>query len=172
MVRGSSGDSRVEHSSCDTPTQVASPGPVDGNVVQVKYVPPYVADIQGHPLQSDIDLALKNSLIDTYADGTFRPNDGHAGRLARTLVLDTPLRQSLGASAKFGDVSGDLLRVAEAVTSKGSTLRDYDFVPTGMMSSAARRSTPRHPSIGSISPSPWSRHWVTTPRLAGWRTRP
>jgi serine protease AprX len=49
-------------------------------------------------------------------------------------VLDTPLRQSLGASAKFADVSGDLLRIAEAVTSKGSTLRDYDFVPAGMMS--------------------------------------
>jgi len=50
------------------------------------------------------------------------------------LVLNTSLRQSLSSSPKFTDVSGDLLRIAEAVTAKGSTLRDYDFVPNGMMS--------------------------------------
>jgi serine protease AprX len=50
------------------------------------------------------------------------------------LALDTDLRQSLAASPKFTDVSGDLAKIAEAVTAKGSTLRDYDFVPTGMMS--------------------------------------
>jgi serine protease AprX len=131
-ARGTRGLSTVPVTS---PTQVAPPGPVDGDVVQIKYVPPYIADIQGHPLQSDIESALKNSLIDTFADGTFRPDQTVTREdLARTLVLDTPLRQSLGASAKFADVSGDLLRIAEAVTSKGSTLRDYDFVPAGMMS--------------------------------------
>src|SRR5207249_4078175 len=54
--------------------------------------------------------------------------------LTRSLVLDTPLRQTLGATPKFSDVSGDLERIAEAVTSNGSTLRDYNFVPNGMMS--------------------------------------
>ena len=52
-ARGTRGLSTVPVTS---PTQVAPQGPVDGNVVQIKYVPPYVADIQGHPLQSDINV--------------------------------------------------------------------------------------------------------------------
>ncbi|HSU68917.1 MAG TPA: S8 family serine peptidase, partial [Tepidisphaeraceae bacterium] len=132
-VRGARGLTAAPQAS--SPIQVASPGPVDGTVTQVKYVLPNIPDIQGHPQQSAIEFALKNRLIDTYADGTFRPDQTVTREdLARTLVLDTPLRQSLGASAKFADVSGDLLRIAEAVTAKGSTLRDYDFVPAGMMS--------------------------------------
>ena len=54
--------------------------------------------------------------------------------LARSLSLNTNLRQTLGATPKFGDVSGDLLGIAEALTSRGSSIRDYDFVSTGMMS--------------------------------------
>ena len=54
--------------------------------------------------------------------------------LVRSLMLNTSLRQSIGATPKFGDISGDFLNLAEAVTAKGSTLRDYDFVPTGMVS--------------------------------------
>ena len=54
--------------------------------------------------------------------------------LARSLALNTSLRQTLGATPKFTDVSGDLRDIAEAVTANGSTLRDYDFAPTGMMS--------------------------------------
>jgi Subtilase family./S-layer homology domain. len=118
-----------------SPVQAASPGPVDGNVTQVRYILPAIADIQGNPLQSEIEFALKNRLIDTYADGTFRPaNVVTREDLARSLALDTPMRQTLAGSAKFTDASGDLERIAEAVTAKGSTLRDYDFVPTGMMS--------------------------------------
>jgi hypothetical protein len=44
------------------------------------------------------------------------------------------MRQTIGASPKFTDVSGDLLRIAAGVTASGSNLRDYDFTPTGMMS--------------------------------------
>lgn len=130
-IKGASG---LAAAPVGSPTQIAAPGPVDGNVSQIKYILPNIADIQNHPQRQAIEFALKNRLIDTYADGTFRP-DAIVTRedLARTLVLDTPLRQSLGAAAKFSDVSGDLGRIAEAVTSKGSTLRDYDFVPTGMM---------------------------------------
>jgi serine protease AprX len=118
-----------------SPVQVASPGPVDGSVSQVKYILPNIADIQGNPLQSDIEFALRNRLIDTYADGTFRPaNTVTREDLARSLALNTPMRQVLAASPKFTDVSGDLERIAEAVTAKGSTLRDYDFVSGGMIS--------------------------------------
>ena len=132
-VRGARGLTAVQQFS--SPIQVASPGPVDGTVTQVKYILPYIADIQGDPLQSDIEFALKNRLIDTYADGTFRPSSAVTREdLARSLVLNTPMRQTLAASPRFTDVSGDLERIAEAVTAKGSTLRDYDFTPTGMIS--------------------------------------
>jgi serine protease AprX len=140
-VRGARGLTAAPQAS--SPIQVASPGPVDGTVTQVKYVLPVVADIQGDPRQSSIEFALKNRLIDTYADGTFRPAQIVTREdLARSLVLNTPLRQILASSAKFTDVTADLNSVAEAVTAKGSTLRDYDFVPTGMMSASGASFAP------------------------------
>jgi serine protease AprX len=118
-----------------SPVQLAAPGPVDGKVVQIKYVLPNIADIQGNENQAGIEFALKNRLIDTYADGTFRPSQTVTREdLARSLVLNTSLRQSLGGTPKFADVSGDLRNIAEAVTAKGSTNRGYDFTATGLMS--------------------------------------
>jgi serine protease AprX len=134
-VRGARGLTAVQQVS--SPMQAAAPGPVDGSVKQVKYILPEITDIAGHPLRTDIEAALKNRLIDTYADGTFRPDTAVSrADLAQSLVLNAEVRQSLGATPKFGDVSGDLLRMAEGVTAKGSTLKDYDFVPTGAMSSS------------------------------------
>jgi serine protease AprX len=131
-----------------SPQQLAAPGPVDGNVTQIKFVLPNIPDIQGHPLQTDIEFALKNRLIDTYADGTFRPDQTVTREdLARSLVLNTPMRQSLAATPKFTDVSGDLLRIAEGVTARGSNLRDYDFVSTGMMSFSGSLFNP----VGSVN---------------------
>ncbi len=118
-----------------SPTQLASPGPVDGTVIQIKYILPTIADIQGHLQQTQIETAIKSRLIDTYADGTFRPNSiVTRADLARSLVSNTSLRQTLGATSKFTDVSGDLRNIAEAVVANGSTLRDYNFTPSGMMS--------------------------------------
>jgi len=132
-VRGARGLTAVQQAS--SPTQLASPGPVDGKVTQVKYVLPNIADIQGDPNQSAIEFAIKNRFIDTYADGTFRPAQTVTREdLARSLVLNTSLRQSLGAASKFTDTPGDLRNIAEAVIAKGSTLRGYDFVPTGLVS--------------------------------------
>ncbi len=132
-VRGARGLTAVQQAA--SPVQLASPGPVDGNVTQVKYVLPAIADIQGHPQQSAIEFALKNRFLDVYADGLFRPDSTVTREdLARSLVLNTPLRQSIAATPKFSDTSGDLARIVEAVTAKGSTLRDYNFVPLGMMS--------------------------------------
>ena len=132
-VKGATSLSAVPQAA--SPTQLASPGPVDGNISQTRYILPTIGDIQGHPLQSQIEDALRSRLIDTFADGTFRPDQTVTREdLARTLTLDTPIRQTLGATAKFSDVSGDLERIAEGITAKGSQLRDYDFTPTGMMS--------------------------------------
>ena len=132
-VRGARGLTAAPQAS--SPIQVASPGPVDGTITQVKYVLPTIPDIQGHALQSSIEFALKNRFVDTFADGTFRPDQVVTrGELARSMVMNGSVRQSLGAFSKFTDTSGDLARVAEAITTKGPTLKDYDFVPTGLMS--------------------------------------
>jgi serine protease AprX len=52
------------------------------------------------------------------------------------------LRQSVGAAPKFGDVSGDLASFAEAITANGSTLRDFDFTPKGMMTASGSTFNP------------------------------
>lgn len=132
-VRGARGLTAAQQVS--SPVQAAAPGPVDGNVTQIKYILPGIADIQGHPQQAEIEAALKNRVLDTYADGSFRP-DALMSRedLARALVLNTPLRQSIPNAPRITDVTGDLSRIVEAVTANGSTLRDYNFVPNGMMS--------------------------------------
>ena len=132
-VRGARGLAAAPQAS--SPTQIALPGPVNGNVNQVRYILPEIADINDHPQKAQIESALKNRVIDTYADGTFRPNQTVSREdLARSLVLNTPLRQTLGSTAKFTDVSGDLRNIAEAVTANGSTLRDFDFVSDGLIS--------------------------------------
>ncbi|HEY0321840.1 MAG TPA: S8 family serine peptidase [Pyrinomonadaceae bacterium] len=140
-VRGAKGLTAVPQAS--SPTQVASPGPVKGNVTQVKYVLPNIPDIQGHAQQADIEFALKNRLIDINADGNFYPNQTVTREdLARSLVLNTPLRQTIASTLKFTDVSGDLNRIAQAVTADGSTLRDYNFAPKGMMSASGTTFNP------------------------------
>ena len=130
------------------PISAAAPGPVDGTISQIRYILPNIADVQGHAQQAGIEAAIKSRLIDTFADGTFRP-DSIVTRadFARSLVSNTNLRQSLGATAKFTDVSGDFARIAEAVTAKGSTLRDYNFVPNGLMSATGSTFNP----TGNIS---------------------
>jgi serine protease AprX len=131
-VRGARGLAAVPVSA---PTQLALPGPVDGTVTQIKYILPNISDIQGHAQQAEIEAAIKSRLIDTLADGSFQPNSiVNRADFARSLVSNASLRQSLGAAPKFGDVSGDLARIAEAVTANGSTNRDYNFVPKGLLS--------------------------------------
>jgi serine protease AprX len=48
----------------------------------------------------------------------------------------------LGSTARFTDVSGDLRFIAEYVTASGSTSRDFDFTPTGMMSATGTKFNP------------------------------
>jgi serine protease AprX len=134
-IRGARGLTAVQGIS--SPVQVAAPGPVDGNISQTRFILPVIPDIQGHAKQAAIEFALKNRFIDTDADGTFKP-DAIVARedLTRSLALNTSLRQVLGSSAKYTDVTGDLRLFAEYVTAKGSTNRDFDFAPTGMMSAS------------------------------------
>lgn len=120
-----------------SPTQIAQPGPVDGTVSQIRYILPTISDIENHPQRTQIETAIKNRLIDTFTDGSFRPNQTVTREdLAWSLVLNTPLRQTIGNTARFNDVSGELARIAEAVTAKGSTLRGYDFTADGLISAS------------------------------------
>lgn len=130
------------------PVSAAAPGPVDGSVSQIKYILPNIADITGHPLFEQIDLAIKNRVIDVNADGSFTPNQiVSRADFARSLALNTSLRQVAGATAKFTDVSGDLGRIAEALTAKGSTNRDFNFAPNGLLAATGSTFNPN----GNIS---------------------
>jgi serine protease AprX len=132
-VRGARSLAAVPQASL--PTQAALPGPVDGTVKQVKYVLPQIEDLNGHPQRATIETALKSRLIDTFSNGKFYPdNFVTRGELAQSMALNSALRQTVGATPKFTDVSGDPAKIAEAVTARGATLRDYDFAPTGLLS--------------------------------------
>ena len=126
----------------------AAPGPVELTITQQLFTLAPVGDIQGHLAQAQIESVLKNRMMDTFSDGTFRP-DSSVTRddLAQLLYLNTPLRQSLGAAPKFFDVSGNSAAIAEAVTARGSTLRDWytaenALAPAGMMSASGSNFDP------------------------------
>ncbi|MGI8996767.1 MAG: S8 family peptidase [Pyrinomonadaceae bacterium] len=114
----------------------ALPTTVTGTIKRRKISPAPIGDIQGHAAQAAIEAALERRRMDAFVDGTFRP-DAEVTRedFARTLALNTPLRQTLsGATQKFTDVSADFAPLAEAITAKGSTLRDFNFTPDGLLS--------------------------------------
>lgn len=142
-VRGARGLTAAQQVS--SPLQLAVPGPVDGTISQTRYILPSIPDIAGHDKQAVIEAAIKSRLVDTLPDGTFQPNaQVSRGDLARALALNTSLRQTLASTPKFGDVTGEMRLFAEYATAKGSTNRDFDFTPTGMLSAgtAFNSSTP------------------------------
>ena len=145
-IRGARGLAAAQQVS--SPIQAAAPGPVDGVVNQIKYILPSISDIGGHAQQTQIEAAIKNRVIDTFAGGTFRP-DSIVSRedFARSLLLNTDLRQVVGATPKFTDVSGDLAAIAEALTANGSTLRGYNFTSKGLMTAVGSSFNP----TGNIS---------------------
>ena len=114
-------------------------GIIKQSVVTLQNVP----DIQGRPDQQQINNVLVLRQMDIFADGGFHPDSSVTREdFARTLALNVPLRQSLGATAKFADVSTDLLPFAEAVTANGSTLRDWNFTPQGLISASGSTFNP------------------------------
>ena len=136
-VRGARGLTAVPGVSLPT-SGAAAPGPVDVQILQKRFDLAPVGDIQNHEAREAVELALKSRRIDTFADGLFHPNDAVTREdFARTLLLNAPVRQSLGPAMKFSDVQGSLAALAEALTADGSTLRDWNFTPAGAMSAGA-----------------------------------
>lgn len=140
-VRGARGLTALQAAS--SPIQIASPGPVDGTVTQVRYILPNIEDLNGYPNRDAIEFAIKNRLMDIDPSGKFFPDEPVTrGDLAGVLTLNSALRQSLGTSPKFSDLSGDMSRIADAVTADGPTLRDYDFVDAGLMNGSGNLFNP------------------------------
>jgi serine protease AprX len=132
-VRGVRGLAALPEVSLPT-SGAALPGPVDGSITQQVITLPAVADVQGDPAQAEIEFVLKNRMMDVESDGLFHPaGTVTRGSFAQTLVFNTALRQSLADTPFYTDATGSLEALAEAVTASGSTLRDYDFAPTGMI---------------------------------------
>jgi serine protease AprX len=116
---------------------------VDGTIVQQVITFPAVADIQGDPSQAEIEFVLKNRIMDVLADGEFHPQSNvKRSDFAHDLMMNSALRQSLADTPLFSDATGALEAMAEAETANGSTLRDYDFTPTGMITASAGKFNP------------------------------
>lgn len=146
-VRGVRGLATAPNASLPT-SGLALPGPVDITITQQQFTLAPISDIQGHAAQAQIESALKNRMMDTFIDGTFRP-DANVTRedFVLALYLNTAMRQSLGATAKFADIADQTAAMAEAATANGSTLRDFNFTPAGMMSASGSTFNP----TGNIS---------------------
>jgi serine protease AprX len=141
-VRGVRGLAAAPEVSLPT-SGAAAPGPVEIKITQQLFTLEPVGDIQGHPAQAQIETVLKNRQMDTLADGGFHP-DATVTRedFARLLYLNTPLRQFPSATPKYSDVSAELAPIAEAVTANGSTLRDWNFAPAGMVAATGSTFNP------------------------------
>ena len=126
-----------------SPVGIAIPEEVSGFYKTAVIAVEEPFDIQGHPAEQGIRTALANRRMDTFANNTFAP-DALVTRedFARTLALNAPVRQLLAATPKFTDVSSDFRPFAEAVTARGSTLRDWDFTPHGLISASGSSFNP------------------------------
>jgi serine protease AprX len=126
-----------------SPVGLAVPERVDGTINRTTFTLQDIGDISGHAAEKQIQSVVINRQMDIFTDGLFHP-DANVTRedFARLLVLNTPLRQSLGSAPKFADVSGDLAAIAEAATAKGSNLRDWNFGPSGLMSASGTTFNP------------------------------
>ncbi len=144
-VRGVRGLAAAPNFSLPT-SGAAAPGPVDGTITQQQFNLQVIADIQGHPAQEAIETGLKNRWIDIHNDNLFRPESLVArGDLANILAVNVPLRQSLGSTPRFTDVWPALAPIAEALVANGSTIRDYNFAPQGLMSASGNTFNPAAP---------------------------
>lgn len=136
-VRGIRGLAAVPEVS--SPVGIALPEEVNGYVKRATITLQSVGDIVGHAAEEQIRNALLNRRMDVLANGLFEPDQNVSrGDFAHVLTLIAPVRQSLGPTPGFTDVSGDLAAIADAVTAKGSTLRDFltgenSGAPAGLM---------------------------------------
>ncbi|MBM6619184.1 S8 family serine peptidase [Bacillus sp. RD4P76] len=93
-------------------------------------------DIAGHPAEDAIKAAVNERLVDSFADGNFRPNDTLTRiDFAKYLTMGAGVRQYLPLSgvSSFTDVKGTDVAFAEAVAAKGAALRDTGYKGKGVI---------------------------------------
>lgn len=94
-------------------------------------------DIEGHPAETAIKLAVSERLMDGFNDRRFKPNRKlKRMELADYLMMGQQVRQHLplNGATSFGDVSGELnTLLAESVTNRGAALRDTSQQYDGVM---------------------------------------
>ncbi len=141
-IRGLRGLTVADQCVC-SPAGIAVPETVTGSVKRATVTLSVPRDIVGNPAEAEIRSSLLNRQMDSFPDGTFRPNS-NVTRIdfARSLSFNTSLRQTLAAAPRFTDVSAALEPTAEAVTSPGATLRDWNFSAPGLMSAAGTKFSP------------------------------
>lgn len=86
-----------------------------------------LADIAGHPAAGMIQFAVRERLVDGFANGTFRPdNPLTRSQLADYLLAGAGIRQFLPLNGvkTFADTSGATVPFAEATTVRGAALKD------------------------------------------------
>ena len=115
------------------------PGDVRVNVKQLR-IDGFtgLADIAGHPGRAFIEYGVANRLVDSYADGSFRPDALLTrGEMATYLTMGQGLRQQLPISgtSSFSDLAaGSLLSpYAEAAAGPGGSQRDLSHRQEGVM---------------------------------------
>lgn len=103
------------------------------------------SDIAGHPAQGMIEFAVRERLVDGFADGTFRPNDALTrSQLADYLTAGAGIRQfrPLDGSVGFGDVGDDLIPFVEATTVRGAALKDRAHRSDGVIRTSGSAFSP------------------------------
>jgi serine protease AprX len=112
-----------------------------------------LTDIAGHAAEGMIEFAVRERLVDGFANGTFKPDSPLTrGQLADYLTAGAGIRQFLPLNGvkTFSDTSGALVPFAEATTVRGAALKDrahrFDgvirpingkFVPSGSVNRSA-----------------------------------
>lgn len=136
-VRGLRGVN-IADMSVTQPIGLAVPEQVVGTIKRFDIASDSVADIAGHPSEKVIRDQLAARRMDVLGDGLFHPDETVSREdFVRTLALNTPLRQFLDGSPRFGDIGPELRLFAESATAHGSSLRGYDFGAGGMVSAGS-----------------------------------
>jgi len=98
-----------------------------------------MTDVTGHLAQGMIEFAVRERLVDGFADGTFQPDAALTrGQLADYLTAGAGIRQflPLDGSSSFGDVSVALAPFVEATTVRGAALKDRAHRADGVVRAA------------------------------------
>lgn len=124
---------------------VAIPEPMEGKLaVHSAAGTTNLADIEGHPAEASIIMAVSERLADGRQDG-FKP-DEYLKRieLADYLLMGQGVRQHLptNGSVTFSDLKGEEVLIGESVAAKGAALRDRAHLNKGVVLTSGAKFSP------------------------------